>query len=347
MKSEVHPINPIQIAKSCIISVIFYVCILSATPVKIAVLNFEPNNFPPSFSTSLTEKFRVSLSDSSEAMVHSKKSTENFSVFYGKSEDDYQSCQSLNCALEIGNRLNVNYLISGQVTNSNSTISLDIDVFSMELRIRIDSVHISTTGGIDSLISLLESAGENIGKSLTKTLQKPPTPRHVSLLPSEMQTTMLMGPRVTTAANSRSINQPIVIHGPVPGVGLVEYLITNGKIRAALLSSAIPGVGQFYSKKKWSAFSFFTTEVVFSAMAYYHHQSFQTAQKNAEQFYALYLGAERPEDIPGYKEQVLDYVSTLKHHNNWMKNYYDAGRIIWLINIAHAYYVGPETIYSV
>ena len=318
-----------------------------APPEKIAVLNFEPQNFPPSFSEALTEKFRTALTDSADAVIISRKSTEKFSVLYKGSEDDYRSCQSLSCALEIGKRLDADYLIAGTVSNYDSTVSLDMKVFSMDLGIQIDSISIAATGGIDSLIVLAKSAGKNLGKSLTARYPKPIEPLQFSLMASEMQTTMLMGSRVTAAANSRSLTQPIVIHGPVPGVGLVEYLITNGKIRAALYSSAMPGAGQLYSKKKWSALSFFTSEVVVSAMALYHHQSYKTAYEDAERFYALYQDTDFPELAPGYKDQVLDHVNTLKHHNNWLKNYRDAGQLIWIINIIHAYYVGPETIYSV
>ena len=80
-------------------------------------------------------------------------------------------------------------------------------------------------------------------------------------------------------------------------------------------------------------------------MALYHHQSYKKAYEEADKFYALYEDTDFPELAPGYKEQVLHHVETLKHHNNWLKNYRDAGRLIWLINIAHPYYVGPETIY--
>ncbi len=346
MKSEVHSIKAVRIAKMWIFALLFVPYVWAEPPDKIAVLNFEPNNFPPSFSISLTEKFRGSLTDSSDAVVISRKSTEKFSVLYIGMDKDYQSCQTLNCALDIGKRLDTDYLITGTVSNYDSTVSLAMKVFSMDLGIQIDSISVASAGGIDSLILLAKSAGEHLGKSLTARHPKPIEPLQLPLYASEMQTTMLMGPRVTAAANSRSISQPIVIHGPVPGVGLVEYLITNGKLRAALYSSAMPGAGQLYSKKKWSALSFFTTELLISGMALYHHQSYKTAFEDAERFYALYQDTDFPELAPGYKEQVLDHVNTLKHHNNWLKNYRDAGRIIWLMNIAHAYYVGPETIYS-
>jgi len=346
MKSEVHSHKLIRQAKMQIFAFAVIPLLAAAPPDKIAVLDFEPYNFPPSFSVSLTEKFRTSLTDSSDAAVFTKKSTNTFSVLYKDQDDDYRSCQTLKCALDIGNKLTADYLIAGTVSNFDSTVSLDMQVFSMDLGIQLDSISLSTSGGIDSLIIMATSAGKDLGKSLTARNPNPVEPVQFSLIASEMQTTMLMGPRVTAAANSRSLKRPIIIHGPVPGVGLVEYLITNGKLRAALYSSAIPGAGQLYSKKKWSALSFFTTELAVSAMALYHHQSYKKAYEEADKFYALYEDTDFPELAPGYKEQVLHHVETLKHHNNWLKNYRDAGRLIWLINIAHAYYVGPETIYS-
>ncbi|MDP6789769.1 MAG: DUF5683 domain-containing protein [Candidatus Marinimicrobia bacterium] len=347
MKSEVHSSKRVRVAKKRIFAAVMIPLLTAAPPDKIAVLDFDPHNFPPSFSKSLTEKFRQSLTDSSDAVVFSRKSTGQFSVLYQTAEEDYKSCRTLSCALEIGKKLGADYLIAGTVSNFDSTVSLNMQVFSMDFGIRVDSIHIATAGGIDSLLILAKSSGKDLGKSLTKVIGKPVEPLQYPLLAPEMQTTMLMGPRVTAAANSRSLSQPIVIHGPVPGVGLVEYLITSGKLRAALYSSAIPGSGQLYSKKKWSALSFFTTELVISGMALYHHQSYKKAHEEADRFYALYENTDFPELAPGYKEQVLHHVETLKHHNNWLKNYRDAGRLIWLINIAHAYYVGPETIYSV
>lgn len=310
-----------------------------------AVLDFEPRGLPPSFARSFTQKFRAAMNQPQSITVLSDQLSRNVLVFY-KDSTDYRSCQTLPCALDIGGKLGVDYLVTGLLESAETENSLNLRVFSMDLGLWVDSSQISVTGEIDSLIKQAELTAVELASELALKPKSFLTAGPGLLPQRESFYSMLMGPRITAAANARGLNQPIIIHGPVPGVGLVEYLITNGKLRAALYSSAIPGAGQLYSRKKWSAMSFFTTELTVSILSFYHHQSYKKAYEEAEKFFALYEDEDLPELLPGYKEQVLEHVETLKFHNRRLQNYRDIGRVIWLINIAHAYYVGPETIYS-
>lgn len=285
------------------------------------------------------------MDQTNSVIILSDQLSRNILVFYNDSTD-YRSCQTLSCALDIGGKLGVDYLITGQLEKSGTENIMDIQVFSMDLGLLADSIHLSVSGVIDSLVEKAQEAALELAGELAVIPDAFVSTGPETLPQRESFYSMLMGPRITTAANARGLQQPIIIHGPVPGVGLVEYLVTNGKLRSALYSSVIPGAGQLYSKKRWSALSFFTTELTVTVLSFYHHQSYKKAYEEAERFYALYEDEDLPELLPGYKEQVLEHVETLKFHNRQLRNYRDIGRALWLINIVHAYYVGPETVYS-
>ena len=86
---------------------------------NLAVLKFEGWGVSEPLTIFLTEEFRKTIRELDIFQVQDRGITNEVEIFSPRKKD-YWACWSEECALDLGRRLNVNYIIAGNIQKKNS-----------------------------------------------------------------------------------------------------------------------------------------------------------------------------------------------------------------------------------
>mgnify|MGYP003302802400 CR=1 FL=1 len=85
---------------------------------NLAVLRFEGWAISDPLTEFLTEELRETIRDLDIFQVQDRGITNEVNIYYPRSKD-YWACWSQECAVDLGKRLNVNYVIAGNIQKKN------------------------------------------------------------------------------------------------------------------------------------------------------------------------------------------------------------------------------------
>ena len=118
------------------------------------------------------------------------------------------------------------------------------------------------------------------------------------------------------------------------------------KIKSLLLSTVVPGTGQMYSKRKYVGMGFLATEITLAGFAFIWQSDYKQSWGGFQNTYNSYQNLTDPKELLELRPDIIRYARETKRYNNLMRNVRNLGLGIWVVNMIHAYIVGPEELYE-
>ena len=213
---------------------------------QLAVLEFEGWSISEPLTKFLTEEFRETIRELEIFQVQDQGLTNEISIFYPRTKN-YWACWSEDCAIDLGKRLKVNYVIAGNIQKKDlNEFLISGRLFSIDMETLIDEFTMNSSGITDSLLLEMKKMAYNVsGLPVPDTLS-------VGTDTSEVATT-----------GDIKLKRQWFKLPPIPT-----------KIKALMMSTAIPGSGQIWVQRKYPGYGFLGTEATLGMTAlisYYNY----------------------------------------------------------------------------
>jgi len=279
---------------------------------KLAVLPFEGRGISAPLTAHVTEEFRGAVRSLKIYQVQDKDMTERLEIFTPKSKT-YWNCWSVGCAIDRGKKLNVNYVIAGNVEEKDDTYLINGRLFSVDLETLVNDFSLSSFNDADSLLLELKKMAYTIsGLPVPDTLGLGSDTTRVNELAMDDSTSKFQLPKIPS------------------------------KIKALLMSTVLPGSGQLWSKKKYPGWGFMSTEATLGLAALISYYQYDQKWGNFQENYNDYLNGTDPHNLLEYRPQIVLYAKEANQYNSYMKQIRNVAMPIWIINMVHAYIVAPN-----
>jgi len=281
---------------------------------QLAVLEFEGWAVSEPLTEFLTEEFRQTVSDLKIFQVQDRGITNQIKIFKPRKKD-YWSCWSKECAIDLGRKLGVNYVIAGNIQKKgDDTFIINGRLFSVDMETMLDEFAMGTSGITDSLLLEMKKMAYNVSGL--------PIPDTLSVGSGISQ--------VATADDIKRKRQWIQLP-PIPS-----------KIKALMMSTAIPGSGQIWAERKYPGYGFMGTEATLGMAAFIAYYQYDKAWGGFQDTYNSYQNDTDPHNLLELRPQIIQYAADTRKFNTFMKNIRSVGLSIWAVNMVHAYLVAPS-----
>jgi len=281
---------------------------------QLAVLEFEGWAVSEPLTEFLTEEFRQTVSDLKIFQVQDRGITNQIKIFKPRKKD-YWSCWSKECAIDLGRKLGVNYVIAGNIQKKgDDTFIINGRLFSVDMETMLDEFAMGTSGITDSLLLEMKKMAYN-----------------VSGLP--IPDTLSVGSGISQVATTDDIKRKRqwIQLPPIPS-----------KIKALMMSTAIPGSGQIWAERKYPGYGFMGTEATLGMAAFIAYYQYDKAWGGFQDTYNSYQNDTDPHNLLELRPQIIQYAADTRKYNAFMKNIRSVGLSIWAVNMVHAYLVAPS-----
>ena len=281
---------------------------------NLAVLKFEGWGVSEPLTIFLTEELRKTIRELDIFQVQDRGITNEVEIFSPRKKD-YWACWSEECALDLGRRLNVNYIIAGNIQKKNGNeFLINGRLFSVDMETLLNEFAMNSSGITDSLLLEMKKMAYN-----------------VSGLP--VPDTLSVGSDTSQLATTGDLNRKRSWFKlpPIPS-----------KIKALMMSTALPGSGQIWAQKKLPGYGFMGTEATLGTVALISYIQYQRAWGDFEKTYDFYQNGTDPHDLIEIRPSVIRYAADTRRYNSFMKNIRSVGASIWVFNMFHAYLVAPN-----
>ena len=281
---------------------------------QLAILEFEGWAISQPLTEFLTEEFRETVRDLKIFQVQERGITNKFKIFKPRKRD-YWSCWSEECALDLGRKLGVNYVLAGNIQKkSDDEFLINGRLFSVDMETIINEFAVNSSGITDSLLLEMKKMAYN-----------------VSGLP--VPDTLSVGSDLSQVATSEDIKQKRqwIQLPPIPS-----------KIKALMMSTALPGSGQIWAERKYPGYGFMGTEATLGTAALIAYLQYDKAWGGFEKTYSDYQKGSDPHELIELRPQIIQYAADTRKYNAFMKNIRSVGLSIWAVNMVHAYLVAPS-----
>jgi len=281
---------------------------------QLAVLEFEGWAVSEPLTEFLTEEFRQTVSDLKIFQVQDRGITNQIKIFKPRKKD-YWSCWSKECAIDLGRKLGVNYVIAGNIQKKgDDTFIINGRLFSVDMETMLDEFAMGTSGITDSLLLEMKKMAYN-----------------VSGLP--IPDTLSVGSGISQVATTDDIKRKRqwIQLPPIPS-----------KIKALMMSTAIPGSGQIWAERKYPGYGFMGTEATLGMAAFIAYYQYDKAWGGFQDTYNSYQNDTDPHNLLELRPQIIQYAADTRKFNAFMKNIRSVGLSIWVVNMVHAYLVAPS-----
>ncbi|MBL7013826.1 MAG: hypothetical protein ISR83_05370 [Candidatus Marinimicrobia bacterium] len=279
---------------------------------QLAVLPFEGRNISDPLTSFVTEEFRNAVRSLKIYQVQDNDITERLEIYTPKSKT-YWNCWSVGCAIDRGRKLGVNYVIVGNVEEKEDAYFINGRLFSVDLETLVNEFSLSSFSDADSLLLEL--------KKLAYQVSGLPVPDTLGLDSD------------TTRVDDLSLNK-----------NKSRFTLPKipSKIKALIMSTALPGTGQLWSKKRYSGYGFMSTEATLGLAALISYYQYDQKWGNFQENYDAYLKGTDPHTLLEYRPQIVQYAKESNQYNSYMKQIRSVAIPIWIINMVHAYIVAPN-----
>ena len=289
------------------------------TGTSLAIFEFEARGISIPLAKRMTEQFRNTVRKLDMFEVQDRGLTQRINIFRPET-NDYWDCWNKDCALERGRLLNVNYVIAGTIQDtSDNQILIKGRLYSVDLESLMSDFSLNSTGITDSLLLGMKKLAYDVsGLPIPDTLSS----------------------GSDTAGVVDNIIEKENFKFRFPDLDIPE------KIKSLLLSTVVPGTGQIYSKRKYIGMGFLATELTLGGFALLWHSDYKQSWGGFENTYNNYQNYSDPKMLLDLRPDIIRYAKETKRYNDLMRNIRNLGLGIWVINMIHAYIVGPEEIYE-
>ena len=286
---------------------------------KLAVLRFEGDGVSDPLIDHLTEELRQSIRDLKIFNVQNRDISDDVHIFSPRGKN-YWACWSKECAVDIGRQLGVNFVIAGNIHKKDSKeFLINGRLFSVDMEMIMNEFAMNSSGITDSL--LLEM------KKMAFTVSGLPVPDTL-LVDSDTARINI----TENAKRKRKFNFP-------------EFPKIPTKIKALMMSTAIPGSGQIWVERKYPGYGFLGTEATLGFVALILYYQYDKAWSGFEKNYNAYQNGTDPHDLYELRPKIVKYAEDTRKYNIFMKNIRGVAASIWMVNMIHAYLVAPADDY--
>ena len=286
---------------------------------KLAVLRFEGDGVSDPLIEHLTEELRQSIRDLKIFNVQNRDITNDIHIFYPRGKD-YWACWNKECAVDIGRQLRVNYVIAGNIQKKeNNEFFINGRLFSVDMEMMMNEFAMNSSGITDSLLLEMKKMAFN-----------------VSGLP--IPDTLLVDSDTTGSNVTENIKRKSKFNLP-------DFPKIPTKIKALMMSTAIPGSGQIWVEKKYPGYGFLGTEATLGFAALIAYFKYNGAWSGFEKNYNAYQDGTDPHDLYELRSKIVKYAEDTRRYNIFMKNIRGVAASIWIVNMVHAYLVAPADDY--
>ena len=284
---------------------------------QLAVLRFEGWAISEPLTEHLTEELRQSIRELNIFQVQDRGLTNEISIFYPRTKD-YWACWSEECAIDLGRRLNVNYVIAGNIQKKDKNeFAINGRLFSVDMEAMSNELAMNSSGITDSLLLEMKKMAYNVsGLPVPDTLS-------VGTDTSEVATT-----------DDIKLKRQWFKLPPIPT-----------KIKALMMSTAIPGSGQIWVQRKYPGYGFLGTEATLGMAALISYYNYNKAWGGFEENYSSYQNGTDPHILEELRPKVIQYAQESRKYNSFMKSIRGVAASIWIVNMVHAYLVAPSDDY--
>ena len=281
---------------------------------KLAVLRFEGWAISEPLTEFLTEQLRQTIRELKIFQVQDRGLTNEISIFYPRSKD-YWACWSEECAIDLGKRLNVNYVIAGNIQKKESDdFLISGRIFSIDMETMMNEFAMNSSGITDSLLLEMKKMAYNVSGL--------PVPDTLSVGSDTSEVT------ITEDIDRKKdwFKLP-----PIPT-----------KLKALMMSTALPGSGQIWVQRKYPGYGFMGTEATLGIAALISYYQYNKAWGGFEKNYNAYQEGTDPHTLFELRPKVIEYAAESKRYNAFMKGIRGVAASIWIVNMVHAYLVAPS-----
>lgn len=281
---------------------------------NLAVLRFEGWGISDPLTKYLTEELRETIRDLDIFQVQDRGLTNEIKIYYPRKKN-YWACWSQECVIDIGQRLNVEYIIAGNIQKrNNDEFLINGRLFSVDMETLVSEFAMNSSGITDSLLLEMKKMAYNISGL--------PVPDTLSV--GSDTTSVMLTNNLDRKKNWFSLP-------PIPS-----------KIKALMMSTALPGSGQIWAQKKIPGYGFMGTEATLGTAALISYLQYQKSWGNFEKTYNSYQNESDPHNLISIRPKVIQYASETRRYNSFMKNIRSIAASIWVFNMVHAYLVAPN-----
>ena len=284
---------------------------------KLSVLRFEGWSISEPLTEFLTEELRQTIRDLDIFQVQDSGLTYEVDIFYPRSKD-YWACWSKECAVDLGKRLNVNYVMAGNIQEKGKNeFLISGRLFSIDMQTMVNEFEFNSSGLTDSLLLEMKKMAYNIsGLPIPDTLS-------VGTDTTEVLTT-----------EDISLNREWFKLPQIPT-----------KIKALMMSTAVPGSGQIWVRRKYPGYGFMGTEATLGIAALISYIQYDKAWGGFEESYNAYKNGTDPRLLETLRPRVIQYAADTRKYNSLMRNIRNIAASIWVVNMVHAYLIAPSDDY--
>ena len=115
------------------------------------------------------------------------------------------------------------------------------------------------------------------------------------------------------------------------------------RLKATLLSTAVPGLGQYYLKNKLTGGAWLSTQLILGSFALSEYLTWKDSYDEYYQYEDLYLTSTDVNDIDNYRNEMIKTYDLAKSSINERKKITNIISSLWILNIFHAYLISPST----
>ncbi|MDP6168622.1 MAG: hypothetical protein QF780_01320, partial [Candidatus Marinimicrobia bacterium] len=259
---------------------------------QLAVLRFEGWAISDPLTEFLTEELRETIRELEIFQVQDRGLTNEINIFYPRKKD-YWACWSQECAIDLGKRLNVNYVIAGNIQKKeDNEFLISGRLFSVDMETMLNEFAMNSSGLTDSLLLEMKKMAYN-----------------VSGLP--VPDTLSVGTDTSEVAITGDIDRKREWF-KLPSIPT--------KIKALMMSTAIPGSGQIWVHRKYPGYGFMGTEATLGLAAFLSYYQYNKAWGGFEENYNSYQQGTDPHDLEELRPKVIQYAADSRRYNSFMKS---------------------------
>ena len=282
---------------------------------NLAVLEFEGRGISAPLTAHLTEEFRRTVRNLNIFQVQDRGITNEINIFYPLKKD-YWACWREECAIDLGRRLDVNYVIAGNIQKEgDDEFLINGRLFSVDMETTLDEFAMKNSGITDSLLLEMKKMAYNVSGL--------PVPDTLSVGTDTSQ--------VAITEDIKRNKREWIKLPPIPS-----------KLKALMMSTALPGSGQIWAQKKYPGYGFMGTEATLGLAALIAYTQYNKAWGGFEKNYNAYQDGTDPHTLIGLRPKVVQYAADTRRYNAFMNNIRSVGASIWIVNMVHAYLVAPN-----
>ena len=272
--------------------------------ITVAVLDLEGRGISQLEAQTLSDRLSTSISKTGVVRLVERNLMEEILTEQGFQQT---GCTSDECAVEVGQLLGVQYMVSGAIGKIGDTYTIDAKLVSVETGVVKRTRDVTYVGKVDGLIIEIEILGYEI-------MDLQPT--------AELLEKRRLGAK-----------------------GFLEQqasAVIKTRTGALIRSLAFPGLGHFYAEKKKWGYGWAASELVTLGLIFAAYSSYQSATDDYNTYTDLYNNETDTDLIVEYRDKAEKSHGDIESANGMIETMISVAAAVWIGNAVHTYLSWPK-----